>query len=64
MQAYLCTVCGYLYEEESADRDVEGNLINFENLDYDWTCPICSVRRDLFKPVETEHIPDIPVNKK
>jgi rubredoxin len=62
MQAHICTVCGFVYDIQSADRDVEGNLISFENLDPDWLCPVCGVRLDLFKSIEEERLPDIPVD--
>ena len=38
---YVCTVCGYVYDEE-----VEGEA--FENLE-DWVCPICAVDKTLFE---------------
>jgi rubredoxin len=63
MQAHICTVCGFVYDIQSADRDVEGNLILFDNLDPDWQCPVCGVRLDLFKPIEEERLPDVPVNE-
>ena len=31
---YVCTVCGYIYDEE-----VEG--FKFEDLADDWKCPLC-----------------------
>jgi rubredoxin len=64
MQAYECTVCGYLYDEQSAERDAEGNLLEFQNLDTDWVCPICGVRQDLFKVTESNRIPDVSISKK
>ncbi len=60
MQAYMCTVCGFLYGEQSADKNVEGKLITFEELDAEWKCPICGVPAEVFKPVESERIPDVP----
>ena len=33
MQAYLCTVCDYLYDDESADKSQDGLTISFEDLD-------------------------------
>jgi rubredoxin len=63
MQAHICTVCGFVYDLQSADRDVEGNLIQFDTLDPDWQCPVCGVRLDLFKPIESENFPDVPVTE-
>ena len=42
---YVCTVCGYVYDEE-----VEN--VKFEDLPDDWTCPLCSVSKDMFEKVE------------
>jgi len=64
MQSFLCTVCGYLYDIQSAERDVEGNVIAFENLDPDWVCPVCGVRLDLFNPVESDRVPDITLDRR
>jgi rubredoxin len=39
MQAYICTICGFLYDDESAERSPEGKLIIFQDLDFEWVCP-------------------------
>ena len=44
---YVCTACGYVYDEE-----VEG--VKFEDLPEDWTCPLCGVGKDLFEKVEVD----------
>lgn len=64
MQAYMCTVCGYLYDVQSAEKDPEGNLIAFENLDPEWTCPVCGVPEELFLPSESDRVPDVTISKK
>jgi len=61
MKAYVCSVCGYLYDDETAEKNVENNPIAFEDLDDTWTCPVCGVAPDLFKPFEGERPPDVPV---
>lgn len=38
---YVCTVCGYVYRGG-----------DFEDLPDSWTCPICSVGKDKFRPKE------------
>ena len=45
MAKYVCTVCGYEYDEE-----VEGTP--FEDLPDDWTCPTCGVGKDMFELAE------------
>ncbi len=51
---YICSVCAYVYDEESAERDTEFNMISFENLDPDWACPNCGATPDLFKKEKKE----------
>ena len=41
MKKYVCSVCGYVYDEE-----VEGT--NFEDLPDNWVCPLCGVGKELF----------------
>jgi rubredoxin len=64
MQAFMCTVCGYLYDTQSADRDVENNVMQFQDLDPEWHCPVCDVRSDLFQPVDSDRVPDVTVSDK
>ena len=61
MNAYICSVCGFLYDVESAEKNVEGNPVPFEELPDDWVCPNCGVKPDLFLPVKSDRTPDIPV---
>jgi len=50
---YVCDVCGYEYDPAIGDPD---NGIDpgttFEDLPEDWVCPLCSVGKDQFSPVE------------
>jgi rubredoxin len=49
MQKYVCSVCGYVYDPEVGDPDngiAAGT--KFEDLPEDWTCPLCSVGKDMF----------------
>ena len=50
MEVYKCTVCGFLYNKESADRTLEGNIVEFNALDPEWGCPNCSVSAQMFVP--------------
>ncbi len=63
MKAYICRVCGYLYDEESAEKNIENQAIQFENLDPEWTCPDCGVSQELFKETDSNRPPDIPVKQ-
>lgn len=42
---YVCTLCGYVYDEEK-----EG--VKFEDLPEDWVCPLCAQGKEVFKPEE------------
>lgn len=59
MDAYLCSVCGYVYDEESAEKTEAGESILFKDLPEDWVCPICGVGMDLFDPTDSDRTPDI-----
>ncbi|MDV0446312.1 High molecular weight rubredoxin [Methanosarcinaceae archaeon Ag5] len=39
---YVCTVCGYIYDEETP----------FEDLPDDWCCPICGEGKEMFEAEE------------
>ena len=49
MAKYVCTVCGYIYDENVGDSE---NSIapgtKFEDLPDTWACPLCSVGKDQF----------------
>ncbi|NLJ56904.1 MAG: rubredoxin [Firmicutes bacterium] len=53
MKKYRCMPCGYVYDPASGD-DVGGFAPGtaFEDLPADWQCPICSVGKDEFEPIE------------
>ena len=49
MEKYQCSVCGYIYEPENGDQ--ENNIqpgTSFNDLPFDWTCPVCGVSKDDF----------------
>ncbi len=53
MKKYVCTVCGYVYDEEAGDPDngiAPGT--KFSDLPDDWVCPLCGVPKDQFKEEE------------
>lgn len=55
MKKYKCTVCGWIYDPAVGDPD--GNIAAgtpFEEIPYDWTCPVCGVGKDDFVAVQEE----------
>ena len=50
MKKYVCSVCGYIYEE--ALGDPENGIApgtKFEDLPEDFVCPLCSVGKEEFE---------------
>lgn len=53
MKAYVCTVCGYVYDPVKGDPEngiAPGTA--FENLPESFECPLCGVGKDLFEVQE------------
>ena len=50
MKKYVCTVCGYIYDEAAGDADngVEPGT-KWEDVPEDWVCPVCGVGKDQFE---------------
>ncbi|VBB05474.1 rubredoxin signature [Lucifera butyrica] len=50
MAKYVCTVCGYVYDEGEGDlaNGVEPGT-RFEDVPEDWVCPVCGVNKDQFE---------------
>ncbi len=49
MAKYICTLCGYEYDESLGDS--ENNIkagTKFEDLASDWVCPLCLATKDAF----------------
>ncbi|MCI8499209.1 MAG: rubredoxin [Clostridia bacterium] len=49
MAKFICTVCGYVYDEEAGDPDngiAPGT--RWEDVSDDFTCPLCGVGKDDF----------------
>lgn len=49
---YVCTVCGYVYDEEIGDPDNGIEPTKWEDLPEDFACPLCGVGKDSFEPEE------------
>lgn len=50
MDKYVCTVCGYIYDEETGDPDngvAPGT--KFDDIPEDWVCPLCGVPKSDFE---------------
>lgn len=50
MKKYVCTVCGYVYDEAAGDPEhgiAPGTP--WENVPDDFECPLCSVGKDRFE---------------
>lgn len=50
MEKYICTVCGYIYDEAAGDPDngvAPGT--KFEDIPDDWVCPLCGVPNQILK---------------
>ena len=53
MKKYVCTVCGYVYDEEKGDPEkgiAPGT--KWEDLPADFECPICGVSKEEFEEKE------------
>ena len=52
MKQYVCSICGYIYDPEIGDEDngIESGT-PFEDLPYEWTCPICNASKESFEEV-------------
>lgn len=50
---YICTVCGWEYDEEAGDpdNDIEPGT-KFEDLPEDFVCPLCGVGKEDFTAEE------------
>ena len=50
MEKYVCTVCGYVYDEEKGEPDIGiAPGTKWEDVPEDFTCPLCSVGKDQFE---------------
>lgn len=50
MAKYVCTVCGFVYDE--AEGYPDGGIApgtKWENVPDDFTCPLCGVGKDMFE---------------
>ncbi len=53
MKTWMCTVCGWIYDEEKGD--VEHGIApgtRWEDIPDDWTCPECGEGKEAFEMME------------
>lgn len=55
MKQYVCSVCGYVYDEAANGP--------WEALPDDWKCPLCGAGKDAFRPKEAPQSPAETVKK-
>ena len=50
---YVCSVCGYIYDEVTGDVDngIEAGTL-WSDIPEDFECPLCGVGKDLFEAEE------------
>lgn len=50
MKKMICSVCGWIYDEEVGDPDYDlAAGVTFEELPDDFICPLCGVGKDMFE---------------
>ena len=50
MEKYVCDVCDYVYDPAVGDPESgKAPGTSFEDLQDDWTCPVCGVTKDDFQ---------------
>lgn len=53
MKKYICEICDYVYDPEIGDPNFEIKPgTPFDELPYEWICPICGVGKEEFTPME------------
>lgn len=49
MKKYVCTICGYVYDEAAGDPDSGIALgTRWADVPTDWVCPVCGVGKAEF----------------
>jgi len=53
MKKYVCTVCGYVYDEEKGEPDMGiAPGTKWDDVPDNFSCPLCSVGKDEFEEAE------------
>lgn len=55
MQKFVCISCTYIYDPELGDiqNEVYSDTL-FEDLPYDWVCPICGASKEEFDSIDDD----------
>ena len=50
MAKYVCTICGYVYDEQTGDSDsgIAAGTV-WADVPDDYTCPMCGAGKDMFE---------------
>lgn len=58
MKKYVCTVCGYIYDEAAGipDQNIPAGT-KWEDLPEDWVCPLCGATKSEFETQSSEESP-------
>ena len=54
---FICQLCGYVYDSKKGDPDngIEPGTY-FEEIEDDWTCPLCGASKEDFEKVSDDYI--------
>ncbi len=53
MKAYMCVICGFIYEEELGDPDNGvASGTRWQDVPLSWRCPDCGAGKEDFEMVE------------
>jgi len=53
MEKYVCTVCGYIYDEkEGVPEEGIAPGTKWEDIPEDWVCPLCGASKEEFEKTE------------
>ena len=61
MARYVCSVCGYVYDEEIGDPEngIPAGTV-WEDVYEDYVCPLCGASKDMFDKEQLKWAGDTP----
>lgn len=65
MAKYVCTICGYVYDESKGipEKGIAPGFV-FEDLPEDWSCPLCGAPKSAFKKLDEAPVTTPKAEKK